>query len=76
MWQLTVHIWVAFQVLDSPVANWDSDMVHARGRNLVDVILGDEGAPMLRQNSTTLLGAQSRAESPLINGASASRVEN
>lgn len=76
VWQLPFDVWVAVQVLHSPVADGDSNVVHSRGRNLVDIILGDEGAPVLGQNRTTLVGAQGRAESPLINGSIAGRIED
>jgi hypothetical protein len=43
-------------------------MVHTRGCDLVEIILGDEGAPVLRQNSAALFRTEDGAERPFING--------
>lgn len=59
--QLSTDVRVFRQVLQSPVADGNSDMVHARGRDLIEVILGDEGAPVLGQNRTAIGRAQGRA---------------
>jgi len=42
-------------------------MVHARGGNLVEIILGDKGAPVLVQNGPALVSAIGGTQGPLVN---------
>lgn len=43
-------------------------MVHTGGCNLIEIILGDEGAPVLRQNSAALFRTEDGAERPFVDG--------
>lgn len=54
--QLAIDVGVALQGRKSPVADGDTDMVHASGGDLVEVTLVDEGAPVLVQDSPALIG--------------------
>lgn len=74
--QLAVNVLVTIQVLHSPVAHGDSDVVHASRGNLVEVIGSDEAAPVLRQKRPALVCANSRTERPLINGCITSCIKD
>lgn len=74
--QLAVDVLVAIEVLQSPVANRDSDMVHASRGNLVKVVGSDEAAPVLCQKRPALVSANSLTERPLIDSSITSSIEN
>lgn len=48
-WQLSLHVWVSRERVQSPVANWDSDMIEAGLSNLFEIVVLNPGTPMLRQ---------------------------
>ena len=45
--KLALHIWVTIQGRDSPVTDWDADMVQASCCDLVEVGLGNPGVPVI-----------------------------
>ena len=45
--ELALHVWLAVDRGDGPVADWDTDVVHTSGGDLVEVILGDPGVPVI-----------------------------
>jgi hypothetical protein len=36
---LPLNVWITVQRIESPVPNWDSDMIQSDSRNLVEVAL-------------------------------------
>lgn len=48
-WELALHEGVAVDWGNSPVSDRDPDVIHASGRNLVEIILGDPCFPVVRK---------------------------
>ena len=40
-WELSLDIWISIERIESPVSDWDSNVVQAEGGNLLEVSLGD-----------------------------------
>jgi hypothetical protein len=36
--ELPLDVWITVQRIESPVPNWDSDMIQSDSRNLVEVV--------------------------------------
>jgi hypothetical protein len=47
VFELTVDIWITIQVFHGPISNRNSDMVHTRTGDLIQVVGSDESAPVL-----------------------------
>lgn len=65
-WELALHKWVAVERCNGPVSNWDTDVVHASGGNLIEIILGDPGVPVVRQAGGRFCFAESLGISVLV----------
>lgn len=74
--QLTIDVLVSIQVLQSPVSHRDSDVVHSCTGDLIQIVGGNETAPVLGQNRATFIRTQSLTERPLIDRRIASGVKN
>lgn len=74
--KLTINVLIAIKALNSPVSNRDSDVVHSSTCDLVEVIGSNEAAPVLCQNTTTLVLTQGFTKGPLINCSISSCIED
>lgn len=73
--ELTIDVRVALQGRKSPVADGNTNVVHARGGDLVEVILGNEAAPVLIQHGPALISANGGTKGPLVNSGIASGIK-
>lgn len=56
---MSLHEWVTVEGSDGPVADWNTNMVQASRGDLVEVVLGYPGVPVLRETGGRFCFAES-----------------
>ena len=64
--QLPLDVRVAIQRCDGPVADWDSNMIQAILANLLEVVLGDPGVPVVLESGRRTVLAEGLSVSVLV----------